>query len=265
MESQKLAGAFPSSRRVMKQSRFSSRWGAIGSVGGMAESRVRLRSGAPLQGSTGRSTVCRSSFTRSKSGGCYTVTAENQPMSSRPGCSMMSWRRPQTPARELELEFGSHIALLVAAVSDDPSIKAYEDRKRELRDRVERSGPETLAIYAADKIAKVRELGLLSTWRASQRQNQAKLGHYRASLEMLRRAAGYTGLVILPRGRAGTPRLLELGPVLRASELPHGASPPFKPGPAQLLRPATSGRLLTATGEPAPELGGVIRGLGRPV
>ena len=104
--------------------------------------------------------------------------------------------KTETGARELELEFGTHIAQLVAAVSDDPSIRVYEDRKRELRDRVERSGPETLAIYAADKIAKVRELGLLSTWRASQRQNQAKLAHYRASLEMLRRAAGHTGLVI---------------------------------------------------------------------
>ncbi len=96
---------------------------------------------------------------------------------------------------ELELEFGTRIAQLVAAVSDDPSIKAYEERKRELRNRVERSGSDTLAIYAADKIVKVRELGLLSPWRASQRNNQAKLAHYRASLEMLLRAAGHTGLV----------------------------------------------------------------------
>jgi hypothetical protein len=61
---------------------------------------------------------------------------------------------------------------------------------------VERSGSETLAVYAADKITKVRELGLLSTWRANQRENRAKLAHYRASLEMLRRAAGHTGLVV---------------------------------------------------------------------
>jgi (p)ppGpp synthase/HD superfamily hydrolase len=100
-----------------------------------------------------------------------------------------------TPARELELEFGPLIAQLVMAVSDDPSIKEYEERKRELRDRVERSGSETLAIYAADKIAKARELGMLSAWRARQRKNQAKLAHYRASLEMLGRAAGHTGLV----------------------------------------------------------------------
>jgi len=101
-----------------------------------------------------------------------------------------------TPALELEFEFGTHLAQLVAAVSDDDSITTYEERKRELRDRVERSGSETLAIYAADKISKVRELGLLSAWRASQRKNQAKLAHYLASLEMLRRAAGGTGLVI---------------------------------------------------------------------
>jgi len=36
--------------------------------------------------------------------------------------------------------------------------------------------PETLAIYAAATIAKVRELGLLSPWRASKRKYQAQLG-----------------------------------------------------------------------------------------
>ena len=87
---------------------------------------------------------------------------------------MMSWNDPDTSAGA-ELKFGNRIAQLVAAVSDDPSITEYEERKRELRDRVERSRPETLAIYAADKIAKVRELGLLSTWRASHRQLRAKL------------------------------------------------------------------------------------------
>jgi (p)ppGpp synthase/HD superfamily hydrolase len=100
-----------------------------------------------------------------------------------------------TQEPELELAFGTRIAQLVAAVSDDPAIREYEERKRDLRDRVERSGSEALAIYAADKIAKVRELGLLSHWRASRGKNQAKLAHYCASLEMLRVAAGHTGLV----------------------------------------------------------------------
>jgi (p)ppGpp synthase/HD superfamily hydrolase len=100
-----------------------------------------------------------------------------------------------TAALELELEFGTRVAQLVAAVSDDPSIAESEERKRELRGRVGRSGSEALAVYAADKIAKVRELGLLSAWSASKRSNQAKLAHYHASLEMLRRCAGHTNLV----------------------------------------------------------------------
>jgi (p)ppGpp synthase/HD superfamily hydrolase len=96
-----------------------------------------------------------------------------------------------TSPLELELEFGTRVAQLVAAVSDDPSLKEYEERKRELRDRVERSGSETRAIYAADKIAKVRELGLLSPWRANQRKNQAKPGVSGCAPEHLEaRAAG---------------------------------------------------------------------------
>jgi (p)ppGpp synthase/HD superfamily hydrolase len=101
-----------------------------------------------------------------------------------------------TGAGELEVAFGARVAQLVVALTDDPSITAYDERKRDLRGRVEHAGPETLAIYAADKIAKVRELGLLSPWRAGQSNNQAKLGHYRASLEMLLRAAGHTRLVM---------------------------------------------------------------------
>ena len=99
-----------------------------------------------------------------------------------------------TPA-ELEHEFGSRIAELVAAVSDDPSISDYDRRKRELRDRMARSGADTLAIYAADKISKVRELGLMSRRRVGHRTNQAKLAHHRESLEMLRRVVGRSGLV----------------------------------------------------------------------
>ncbi len=100
-----------------------------------------------------------------------------------------------TTPRELEDEFGTRVAQLVAAVSDDPTISDYEERKRELRDRVARSDADTLAIYAADKISKVRELGLLSRWRLRQGSNTAKLAHYRESLEMLRRAAGQSDLV----------------------------------------------------------------------
>jgi hypothetical protein len=111
--------------------------------------------------------------------------------------------KTETTALELELEFGTDIAQLVAAVSDDPPIEAYEERERDSREGVELSGCETLAIHAADKIAKVRELGLLSAWRVSQRKNQAELSHYQASFEMLRRAAGHTSLVLCLEAELG--------------------------------------------------------------
>ena len=48
----------------------------------------------------------------------------------------------------------------------------------------------TCAIFAADKIAKVRELALLPGRQLNEPKNRAKLAHYRASLEMLRRVDG---------------------------------------------------------------------------
>ena len=63
-----------------------------------------------------------------------------------------------TTSVELRRRFGAGVAGLVETVSDDASILAYEDRKRALRDRVARAAPDTVEIFAADKIAKVREL-----------------------------------------------------------------------------------------------------------
>ena len=115
--------------------------------------------------------------------------------------------KTNTTPQELGREFGKRVARLVEAVSDDPSITDYDERKRELRDRVARSDSDTLAMYAADKIAKLRELGLLSPWRASQRTNQAKLAHYRAGLEMLRRVAGQSDLVLRLEAELNRPLL----------------------------------------------------------
>ena len=66
-----------------------------------------------------------------------------------------------TTRSELQRRFGARVAGLVESVSDDPSIDDYESRKRELRDRVAHAGSDTVAIFAADKISKVRELALL--------------------------------------------------------------------------------------------------------
>ena len=53
------------------------------------------------------------------------------------------------------------------------------------------------AVFAADKIAKVRELALVRALQLNEPKNRAKLAHYRESLEMLRRAAGELALVDL--------------------------------------------------------------------
>ena len=102
-----------------------------------------------------------------------------------------------TTSAELHRRFGAHIARLVESVSDDPSIGDYESRKRELRDRVARSDSNTCAIFAADKISKVRELAQLPARRLGDTKVRAELAHYRASLEMLRRVDGDLSLVDL--------------------------------------------------------------------
>ena len=102
-----------------------------------------------------------------------------------------------TTRAELRRWFGACVAGLVESVSDDPSIDDYELRKRELRDRVAQAGSSTVAIFAADKISKVRELTLLPSSRLDGTTIRVKLAHYRASLEMLRGVAGSSALVDL--------------------------------------------------------------------
>jgi (p)ppGpp synthase/HD superfamily hydrolase len=105
--------------------------------------------------------------------------------------------KTRTTSSELQRRFGDRIARLVESVSDDPSIVDYEQRKSQLRDRVAHAERATLAIFAADKIAKVRELVLLPTGRLHDTQTRAKLAHYRASLEMLRQTDTDSPLVDL--------------------------------------------------------------------
>jgi (p)ppGpp synthase/HD superfamily hydrolase len=103
--------------------------------------------------------------------------------------------KTETTGPELRHRFGSRIAGLVQSVSGDPAIVDDEQRKRQLRDRVANGESDTIAIFAADKLSKVRELGLLPPWRLDETAIRVKLNHYEASLEMLRRAAPYLALV----------------------------------------------------------------------
>jgi (p)ppGpp synthase/HD superfamily hydrolase len=100
-----------------------------------------------------------------------------------------------TTSAELRRRFGARIARLVESVSDDPSLGDYKSRKRELRDRIAHADSATRSVFAADKIAKLRELALLPAGQLNEPKNRAKLAHYRASLEMLRRVDGHIPLV----------------------------------------------------------------------
>ena len=129
-----------------------------------------------------------------------------------------------TTSAELRHRFGAHVARLVESVSDDPPLGDYTSRKRELRDRVAHADAGTRAVFAADKIAKARELALLPARQLNEPTNRAKLAHYRASLEMLRRVDGNVPLVdrldaelnqLLARAVAGTPCA---GPITSAAD-----------------------------------------------
>jgi hypothetical protein len=120
-----------------------------------------------------------------------------------------------TTSAELHRRFGAELARVVETVSDDPSLDDYKSRKRDLRHRVERADHATHSLFAADKIAKVRELSLLPSWQLNEPKNRAKLAHYRASLRMLRRVDGSLPLVdrleselneLFARSLAGTRR-----------------------------------------------------------
>jgi (p)ppGpp synthase/HD superfamily hydrolase len=84
-----------------------------------------------------------------------------------------------TSLEELSEQFGSEVAGLVGALSDDESIESYRERKAEHRERVAVAGPEALAIYAADKLTNVRML------RASyEREGDAIAAEFKVPLEL---------------------------------------------------------------------------------
>jgi len=89
---------------------------------------------------------------------------------------------------DVAARFGSRVASLVAAVSDPPGMDDYGARKAALRDQVAHASREALAIYAADKLAKTRELRALASRvhvALTDPALQNRLEHYQKSLETL--------------------------------------------------------------------------------
>jgi (p)ppGpp synthase/HD superfamily hydrolase len=114
--------------------------------------------------------------------------------------------------------FGGEIAGMVAALTEDDGISDYHARKARLRERAEESPDEVVAVFAADKVAKARELRLAAAAdRLAAREVACKRQHYVASLEMLeRRLADHPFAEVLRfelEAHLLVPALAWLGPV----------------------------------------------------
>jgi len=96
--------------------------------------------------------------------------------------------KTEATSEELREHFGERTAALVEAVSEDAAIDDYEPRKAGLRRQVEVAGHDAQAIYAADKLAKTREMRALaarSHLSLTDPRLQRRLVHYGQSLELL--------------------------------------------------------------------------------
>jgi guanosine-3',5'-bis(diphosphate) 3'-pyrophosphohydrolase len=58
---------------------------------------------------------------------------------------------------EIRVRFGPEVAGLVECLSEDPEIAIYGVRKRALREQILRSGGDPAIIYAADRLANMRD------------------------------------------------------------------------------------------------------------
>jgi (p)ppGpp synthase/HD superfamily hydrolase len=85
---------------------------------------------------------------------------------------------------DLERRFGERVAALVEVVSEPPGGGSYAERKARLRDAIARADADAAAVFAADKVAKARELRM-SLARDPGRLDAEKMEHYWASLGVL--------------------------------------------------------------------------------
>jgi (p)ppGpp synthase/HD superfamily hydrolase len=105
---------------------------------------------------------------------------------------------------ELNARFGPDVTNLVRAVTDHASTQSYRQRKQVLREQVRDAGGDAALLFAADKIAKVRELPTQvqrdrtrfgesprgSRMRTHlERYHRMRFEHYSESLRMLQRVA----------------------------------------------------------------------------
>jgi guanosine-3',5'-bis(diphosphate) 3'-pyrophosphohydrolase len=85
------------------------------------------------------------------------------------------------PLSEIGERFGPEVCRLVEAMTENAEIDPYEERKDEHRRRVLAASRTSAAIYAADKLARVRALR-----DGGEPADPRRLAHYRATLELFR-------------------------------------------------------------------------------
>jgi (p)ppGpp synthase/HD superfamily hydrolase len=96
--------------------------------------------------------------------------------------------KARVPIGAVGAAFGEPVAAMVATLSEDERISGYDERKAELRDRVEAAGEEVVAVFGADKVVKARELRLAAAAdRLLAREAARRHAHYVASLGVLER------------------------------------------------------------------------------
>ena len=100
-------------------------------------------------------------------------------------------------ASELRERFGPEVTRIVEALTQDPSISGYEERKSALRRQILDAGRDAATVALADKAAKIGSL------RSPPREDQ--LEHYRATLEGIEERYGRSALS--ERARAELERL----------------------------------------------------------
>jgi (p)ppGpp synthase/HD superfamily hydrolase len=115
---------------------------------------------------------------------------------------------------EIAAEFGSRVAALVGAMTEDGSIQDYGERKQEHRLRARDAGRDAALVFVADKLSNARRMR-----RGQKEQEARKLDHYAETLNTMR--AAYPDLPLLP----------ELGSELRAKGWePPESAPAARPG-----------------------------------
>jgi GTP diphosphokinase / guanosine-3',5'-bis(diphosphate) 3'-diphosphatase len=100
-------------------------------------------------------------------------------------------------AEEVRDRFGPEVARIVEALTQDPSISGYEERKAALRRQIVEAGRDAATVALADKAAKIASL------HSRPRDNQFE--HYRATLDAIEERYGRSPLS--ERARADLERL----------------------------------------------------------